>query len=374
VVVAGATAVTASAATVFSEGFEGSLAEWTGRGGGSTSGVIVGDPIRPANRVLSFGALGSGGDIFSKTIAVTKSADYRLSFDFLGQPDAGGGIVGVALGTPGHHRWLAGTAGPRGAGEVNPLILDGKWHRYAIEFSPGDHTWFTFDGGSAVDPGAITSLRIMIEQNWGTPGNALFDNVALSTPPPDEPLPPVAGPPDPVVGRTANVAAVKPGVLVREPGSSKFVALSDPAQIKMGSTIDARTGRVRISIANGKGGVDTADFFEGVFRLTQGAKGTRFATLALVGGSFTGCPRAPKARLSAKPNGRSVRHLWGTGTGNFRTVGRFSAASLRGTTWLTDDKCNGTLTRVTKGSVAVRDFVRRRNVVVKAPGRYLARL
>ena len=42
-------------------------------------------------------------------------------------------------------------------------------------------------------------------------------------------------------------------------------------------------------------------------------------------------------------------------------------------TWRCDDHCTGTLTRVTKGSVLVRDFVRRRNVVVRAGGSYFAR-
>jgi hypothetical protein len=287
--------------------------------------------------------------------------------------------VGVALGTPDHHRWLVGSAGSKGAGEENQLIDDGNWHSYHFDFSPGDHTWFTPDGARAVDPGAITSLRIMAEANWGTASDAYFDNFsfrqcdAACSSAADEPLPAVPGP-DPVVARTANAVAIKPGVLVEQPGSTSFVALSDPQQIQMGSTIDARQGKVRISISDGKGGVDTADFSEGVFRLTQSAKGTKFATLTLVGGNFKGCPRAPKPQLAKGPSpNRSVRHLWGSGNGNFRTVGRFSAASLRGTTWLTDDKCGATLTRVTKGSVSVRDFVRRKTIVIKSPGRYLAK-
>jgi len=379
VALAVAVAVTALAAgPLFSENFEGSLAtQWTGRAGGGTSGVIVADPVRASNKVLSFTTLASGGDIFSKTIGVTKTASYRLSFDYLGKADSGGGIIGISLGTPDHHRWLAGTAGGKGAGERNPLIDDGKWHSYNVDFSPGDHTWFTPDGGSAVDPGAITALRIMVEANWGVPGDAYFDNVALE-PLPDNPdrLPPVQGPPPPVVGQSANVATVSGTVLVQLPGSKSFTRLTSPTQIQVGSIIDARKGKVRISIDNGKGGLDTADFFEGVFKFTQSAKGSRFATLLLFGGSFKGCPRAPKAQLSksAKGQGREVRHLWGQGLGSFRTVGRFSSATIRGTVWLTDDKCNGTLTRVTRGSVSVRDFARKKTVVVKAPRRYFAQL
>jgi hypothetical protein len=162
------------------------------------------------------------------------------------------------------------------------------------------------------------------------------------------------------------------------------VPLVTPAQIRTGSIIDARKGRVRITIDNGRGGLDTADFYAGIFKFTQpkGKAGqTWFADLYLYGGSFKGCPRAPRnpkvATLSAKkakkPSpARSVRHLWGSGEGAFRTVGRFSSATVRGTTWLTDDRCNGTLTRVTSGKIGVRDFVKKRTIVVKAPKRYFA--
>ena len=61
-----------------------------------------------------------------------------------------------------------------------------------------------------------------------------------------------------------------------------------------------------------------------------------------------------------------------TCTEAFRTVGRFSSATVRGTTWLTDDRCDGTLTRVTKGKVGVRDFVRNRTILLKKGKRYFA--
>jgi len=46
---------------------------------------------------------------------------------------------------------------------------------------------------------------------------------------------------------------------------------------------------------------------------------------------------------------------------------------VRGTLWLTADRCDGTLTRVTRGRVAVHDFRRRRTVLVRAGKSYLAR-
>jgi hypothetical protein len=41
--------------------------------------------------------------------------------------------------------------------------------------------------------------------------------------------------------------------------------------------------------------------------------------------------------------------------------------------WLVEDSCAGTTVRVTQGTAVVRDFGKRRNVRLKAPGHYLAR-
>ena len=67
-----------------------------------------------------------------------------------------------------------------------------------------------------------------------------------------------------------------------------------------------------------------------------------------------------------------VRRLWGSGKGSFRTKGRYATASIRGTTWLTSDRCNGTLIRVTQGAVTVHDLVKKTNVVVTKGHSYLA--
>ena len=53
---------------------------------------------------------------------------------------------------------------------------------------------------------------------------------------------------------------------------------------------------------------------------------------------------------------RRVRRLWGDGRGRFRTRGRYGAATVRGTKWLTLDRCDGTKVRVVRGKVAVRDL------------------
>jgi ferric-dicitrate binding protein FerR (iron transport regulator) len=70
---------------------------------------------------------------------------------------------------------------------------------------------------------------------------------------------------------------------------------------------------------------------------------------------------------------RPVRRLWGNGKGRFTTKGRYSSATVRGTKWLVQDRCDGTLTRVLRGIVLVRDFRARKNVSVRAGRSYLAK-
>ena len=65
--------------------------------------------------------------------------------------------------------------------------------------------------------------------------------------------------------------------------------------------------------------------------------------------------------------------MWGDGKGRFRTKGRYGAATVRGTKWLTEDRCNGTLVRVKRGVVAMLDFARKKTVLVKKGKSYLAR-
>jgi hypothetical protein len=101
------------------------------------------------------------------------------------------------------------------------------------------------------------------------------------------------------------------------------------------------------------GGTSRAVFSGGKFTVTQPATGDPVTTLKLTGPSLRDtCGAAQTA--SRKP--KRVRRLWGDGRGSFRTQGHYSAATVRGTRWLTEDRCDGTVTRVVRGSVAVEDF------------------
>jgi len=96
-------------------------------------------------------------------------------------------------------------------------------------------------------------------------------------------------------------------------------------------------------------------------------------TLALRGGSFRSCRRGGKL-ASAAAKKKPVRSLWARDkNGRFRTHGHNSVATARGTSWVTHDRCNGTLTRVFEGAVSVRDRTAKRTVLVRAGHKYLAR-
>jgi hypothetical protein len=99
--------------------------------------------------------------------------------------------------------------------------------------------------------------------------------------------------------------------------------------------------------------------------------------LYLRGGSFRRCARPLRrggARLASASRTRRVRRLWGRDSGGkYRSYGRHSHATVRGTRWLTEDRCDGTLTRVTDGAVMVRDVKRHRSVLVRAGRSYLAK-
>ena len=98
----------------------------------------------------------------------------------------------------------------------------------------------------------------------------------------------------------------------------------------------------------------------------------------LRGGNFKQCRHRAaghRGRVSASASGaKRVRRLWGRDRGGrFRSHGRHSHATVRGTRWVTVDRCDGTATRVTEGAVAVRDFTRHRTVVVRAGHTYVAK-
>jgi hypothetical protein len=187
------------------------------------------------------------------------------------------------------------------------------------------------------------------------------------------PAPVLAPPAPPELGETLAAAPQAGNVLVRLPGSTRAVALNEAASIPVGSILDARKGTVALSSALPGDHTQTGTFHGGLFEVRQAA-GARGMTELVLRGPRPDCKGAGTARAAAASAKRPPRGLWGRDDhGRFRTRGSNSVATVRGTAWYVEDRCDGTLTRVSKGSVSVRDLRRQRTVIVNAGKSYLAR-
>jgi Divergent InlB B-repeat domain len=179
-------------------------------------------------------------------------------------------------------------------------------------------------------------------------------------------LPPPTGPP--TTGHDVDVTPVAGTVLVKIPGKKTFVSLKRLSEIPVGSHVDTTRGTVRLVSALRKGKLNHANFYNGLFQIRQQRRAGAVTELDLEG---VACPKAGFQTQSL--HARRRRRLWGSGKGRFSTKGRYSSATVRGTKWLVEDRCDGTLTRVVHGVVTVRDFVKKKTVFVRAGQTYFAR-
>ena len=176
----------------------------------------------------------------------------------------------------------------------------------------------------------------------------------------------------PVLGRSVNLASATGTVLVRVPGATNPAALGDGASVPVGSIVDTRAGTVKLQSALPAGRTQTGTFHGGLFEVRQPA-GSHGLTDLVLRGALPAC-RAGGARAAAAARRRPPRSLWGHDShGHFRTRASNSVITVRGTTWFVSDRCDGTLTRVTTGSVAVRYLHTGRTVVLHAGQHHLAR-
>jgi hypothetical protein len=216
-------------------------------------------------------------------------------------------------------------------------------------------------------------------------GDVPFSTAAPAAPVPPAPAPPAPLPPStpasaasvppPVLGESVNVTVRTGTVTVKVPGAATYVALSAAAALPVGSILDTREGSITLRSALPSGKVQAGIFHGGLFEVRQ-PEGAGGVTELVLRGALTGCHKtaARAAATSKKKKRKPPRRLWGRDSkGNFRTRGGNSVATVRGTAWYVEDRCDGTLTRVSEGSVSVFDRGRHRTVLVRAGHSYLAR-
>ncbi|HEX8054633.1 MAG TPA: hypothetical protein VF517_16725 [Thermoleophilaceae bacterium] len=175
--------------------------------------------------------------------------------------------------------------------------------------------------------------------------------------------------------REFAVAPTAGHISVNPPGPTGFQPLVEGVSVPVGSIVDARNGTAAITTELDSGRKQTAEFWGERFKVRQPVEEgglteirVRDAVRACDGKSISAVDKVVSARKKRRRGG-----LWGRDAkGRWRTHGRGSQATTRGTIWFSEERCDGTYTKVVKGSVLVRDHYLKRNVVVNAGGTYLA--
>jgi hypothetical protein len=302
-------------------------------------------------------ALGASGRQQAAAIALTQTCSQRV------QPNARIDIEAVVANT-GDQAFTGVTIGadagtPNASGDDFVPQLEGGDTNGNTLLDPGER--WTYSGGYTAPDEDSTNI---VDAEAFAPGDVTADDLA-------ECDSDVVQRPQP--GVIVGARAVRGRVLVKEPGTGKFVELDGTTEIPVGSQVDTTRGVILLTSGLGGGRTNSSQFYDGLFTILQRKARNSFMTLRLDGGSFRACGRSSLSTLGADAKRKPVRRLWGNGKGRFQTRGRYSSATVRGTKWLVEDRCNGTLTRVLRGVVRVRDFRARKNVDVRAGRSYLAR-
>jgi hypothetical protein len=204
-----------------------------------------------------------------------------------------------------------------------------------------------------------------------------------------------------VAGKDATVKLVSGDVFVKlPPGATKtaftaglrvpfqssgFLPLKGVAAVPMGSTLDTRKGEVALTAAiNGQPARSRkqkrreARFRAGIFQIKQArrkkkAKASKTIPPSAMLVSAAGAEKPCRPRGPGK--GIAVRSLSMTTTGVFRAVGgAATVAPAKGTpTFITTDRCDGTVTEVGRGSVAVTARKTGKRKIIKAGRAYIVR-
>jgi hypothetical protein len=207
-------------------------------------------------------------------------------------------------------------------------------------------------------------------------------------------------PPAPVLGQQVNVQLVSGHVWIKPPPGKSlgpagdraalskgqgFVPLTEARQVPTGSEVDALHGSLKIVSNTGKvGKTQTATLAGGVFKVTQVRKGISkgMTDFNLIESAFQGAPTYATCKSNYKQTGyatiaslssKTLQLLKVSGHGKFRTTGRFSSATVRGTIYTVADRCDGTLTHVIRDTVLVDDFARHKIILLHAGQSYLAK-
>jgi hypothetical protein len=323
------------------------------------------DPAQP------YGVTCGGASLFGTGLPTTDPHQVTaLSFDF--NPQFSGPI--------GHSPRLvvcfSDGAGCDSNGSLGPVQWTANTFTHVDGFAPSDgatNVWSNSGGtcGSTYNttwsaiischPGAtITEVVVVNDAGSQYPAGAqvVFNNLTFNNV--------TANATQPILAQTATVVPVSGTVLVKKPGSKRFVPVKTVTTLHYGATVNTNNGRLRIFASKGRhGGTQNGVFYGGTFKLTQNTTGLVQAALT---GHPTACGGGPVAHTAAT-RFRLFSHV----SGKFKTRGRYGSAAVVGTIWVTQELCSGTFFHVYQGTIKVRDFTRHKTIILHAGHSYLAR-
>jgi hypothetical protein len=187
--------------------------------------------------------------------------------------------------------------------------------------------------------------RLVVIAAAGAAGLAVASSPALAEREQGQPTSATGTKQAPRLGRTVVVKATDGRVTVKVRHHKRFTLKSATA-IPVGSTVDTTHGKVKLTSARKSKGTQSGEFSEGAFVVTQ-RRSDGLTDVTLTGGDFSVCKAARAAGKPIRAAARRRRSLFGRvrGHGHFRSRGRSNTASASGTDWLTEDRCNGTVTQ-----------------------------
>ncbi|MHB8692817.1 MAG: hypothetical protein ACYDHH_16395 [Solirubrobacteraceae bacterium] len=295
---------------------------------------------------------------------------------------------------------------------VNPHGLATTAHfEYGLDaqYRTPSSTAVVYDLSSPEQPGGSDFAAHTISDTvTGLVPNALYHfrlvatNSAGTVDGPDQTFktPASTAPSTPVISKTFNAVPLSGLVLIKLPAGqhsagdaiskgAAFIPLTEVRQLPSGTQVDARLGGLKLIAAAAAdqhiGKIQSLTLSGALFKIgAQNNSGIQkgLLTLTLQEDVFPGSPSYatcaahaagdPLARPAISPGALQTLHA-SDRHGRFRTRGRYSASTVRGTNWDTIDRCDGTLTVVRRGTVDVFDFGTRTTITVHAGHDYLAK-
>jgi hypothetical protein len=208
-----------------------------------------------------------------------------------------------------------------------------------------------------------------------------------------EVLPPGDRPP--TAGVTSIVELISGDVFVKLPATTKlgfdgmrapfqetgFVPLKGVASVPVGSTVDARKGELKVeTAANGYPASDRRARRQaiqariGMFKIEQAKRKKRAKKSAPIGTDIRQVsPPGAEAKCASRTSKGVVRSLSLIAKGVFRAVGGAAPTTARSASFISTDRCDGTLTEVAKGKVSIAVKGKSKPVTVKAGRAYFVR-